>query len=249
MATTQRRDVARLATREIARRISRLTVLAGTLLVAASSASAISLTGAFVFQTDSTGDAGGDPVRFHTLGGDAIFNLYLIDESSGLFINGPGDVDAAIDIALSAGTYTFLGFGDSFQLNPVFFGLNLFFNDENFNPAISVFAPINSTEFSVNTERTRALVDTLVPGAGTVVFADSEMTVTLTEFEWNFPAGVDIVGGGSVGASGRPDWTGKFTLVVTEGGVVPEPNALVMVSLGLAGIALRRRMPARYRDE
>jgi hypothetical protein len=246
MATTQRCGDARVATRGIARRTFRLTVLAGTLLVAASSASALSLTGAFVFQTDSTGDAKADPVRFRTRGGDSIFALYLMDESSGLFINGPGYFDATINISLSAGTYTFLGFGDSAQLDPLFFGLNLFFNGDNFNPAISAFAAINSTEFSVNADdRTRPLSDSpYVPGAGTVVFADSEMTATLTEFEWNFPAGVDSVGSGSIGANGRDDWTGKFTLVVTEGGVIPEPSAMALVSLGLAGIALRRRMIA-----
>ncbi|MBN2023265.1 MAG: hypothetical protein JW809_10790 [Pirellulales bacterium] len=191
------------------------------------------LSGAMLFGTDETGNITGGEV-WNTRGGDRWWNLWLSQGGiGGPFLNGPSDDQAAIAVPLYNGSYTFTLHGEP-NVDVSHVGLNLFFNDQNVEPGISVTAATNLTSappappFSANRGVTYSL-DGLanVEGAGTLTYSAGSATVTLTDFKWSYPTvnNSDRVGVFTTGAAGRSDFVGQFTLTVT--GVSANPPQTV----------------------
>jgi hypothetical protein len=225
-------------------------------LLTPSKANAGFLTGAVQFSTDSNGTFSGGQV-WNTFADIGVFNLYVTQANSGIngaFLNS-GNTNPAtrIHVELSApGTYTFYMFGQpGFSVSH--FGLNLFFNSDDVNPGISVFAPLTTTTvanppFSANSSSsTPRLQDSLslpfVSAAGTLVFSDGATNVRLTDYGWSDPAVkiLNRVQAFNNTPDGVNDFVGHFTLEVTA---VPEPGSLTLFCIGavsLASYGWRRR--------
>jgi len=153
--------------------------------------SQVTLTGAVLLSTDSTGSATSQ--RWNTLGegGTGIWDLWLaLDPNATLPVNGPSDAQAGIDIPLEVGNaYTYYIFsqpngGYSFD------GLNLFFNGNNSTPGISVFGAIDSSKFLPNNGSTWTLAGASVPGSGTSYYTSGGVVMVLDAYNWNTPSTV-----------------------------------------------------------
>jgi hypothetical protein len=111
-----------------------------------------------------------------------------LDPNATLPVNGPSDAQAGINIPLQVGnTYTYYIFsqpngGYSFD------ALNLFFDGNNSIPGISVFGPIDSSNFLPNSGSTWTLAGAPVPGSATSFFTSGSLIVVLNAFNWNNPA-------------------------------------------------------------
>jgi hypothetical protein len=216
------------------RTISCIAVLAAMLVAGEAATADVALTGLNQFSAGSGGATGGQ--FWNSLGGDGVFNLYAIasHDIDGPFINSGNAAAASINVPLTVGTHQFTIYGQPGGAAS-HAGLNLFINDAA-APAISVFAPHNSSDIAPNfSASTRSLTGTIVAGAGTLSFTLDNLTVSLTDYIWTSP-------GQSLGTRDRVqatnnapgngnDLLGQFTLVV-----VPEPATIML--LGLAGLSL-----------
>jgi len=203
------------------------------------------LTSIDVFTTDSSGTYTG-PDIWDTQPGNNYnpghFDIWI--QSSGIFLNGPLDVQVQPDISLPVGESTF-----ALNANPgadyALIGISLFFNGAS-TPAISAFGPMLTTpgahsfaaDGAMNTPGLSSY--SLVPGAGTLSFVSGSELVTLTDFFWATPSvyNQDQVGYFSTGADGQWDYVGGITLSVVP---VPEPQVPLLVTGLLAGLATIRR--------
>ena len=171
-------------------------------------------------------------------------DLFVIEGGLGdPFVNAP---DASINILLTNGIHTLTLHGGSTALNSAF-GLNLFFDGDQTNPGISVWAlrkdtlatdpPFMTTSGSTFTEDVSP-----IPGAGTLSVVVGSQTITLTDFWWAAPTvhDVDEVGSGQTNPDGNADFVGRVTLVVT-----PEPGTVGLMGMGLIGLGARRFASAR----
>jgi hypothetical protein len=226
-------------------------------------ASATSLTGLIEFSTDASGsEAQGE--FWDTVGGNSRYNLYVapgpISAGNG-FVNHGNGLGTAIDIPLTAGSYTFTIIGAD---HPIYTpdALNLFFDGDTTTPGISVVAPIRplgaaepafSADSGAKTPYLSAVQQT-VPGAGTLTYTDAFETVTLTDYFWERSTTVDLVTGFSDLPGSPQDFTGQFTITVidnarTAGGIgalpVPEPATMSLMATALFGIGAVRRMVSR----
>ena len=227
-------------------RVTGLGLFMGLLLCATRVACAApTLTGLIEFSTDSAGNHVGGQL-WNTLGNDIrnVYNLYMTQNGiDGPFLNHGDAALANISIPLNVGTSTFTIYGaPGAALN--FFGLNLFFNVDNVNPAISVFAPLAVApspypSFAANSGATLDLQGFGTPGAGAVAYNDGSFRVTLTDYHWSHP---------DTGARDRiqpfidapdsvNDFVGQFTLVTQA---VPEPRSLMLAAFGFAGLLVGR---------
>jgi len=175
------------------------TVLVG--LIAPAAHAQIRLTGVLQFGADQNGAFNSG--FYNTNRPDGSFDLAVIagapdmggasgsgdNARNGTFLNDL--TNARVNVSLNApGDYTFTilgGTGYRGGLN----GLNLFFNDNDANPGISVFAEqqtslASTPAFSVNSNAdSRNLpVDTIVPAAGTATFASSGLQAQLIGFSF-----------------------------------------------------------------
>ena len=204
----------------------------------------LTLTGAIEFGTDNAGNANGD--FWNTLGGDFPYNLYV--NLNGVPINSGDGALASINVPLAPGTYNFQIFGNPGTNNP-FHGLNLFFNGNNTNPGISVFAPTatntGSPAFSANSNaNTRALNNTSTPGSGSTSFTANGLTAAVTAYRWEAStvSNQDLISPYDRTLNGIADNLGSFTVIV--GTEVPEPGTLALLSsslLPLGSLLLRKR--------
>src|SRR5438552_3656602 len=109
---------------------------------------ATTLSGLSEFSALSSGSFDRNAV-WNTKGGDTQGNLWVVDGSdpNGSLVNGPADSQAAIAISLTPGVHTYSLLAGSPGASLPYFALNLFFNGNNVNPGISVFAQLqtNST--------------------------------------------------------------------------------------------------------
>ncbi len=221
-----------------------LAFLLGGLLLAPAAATASTLTGAVLMNTDVLGNAGSD--YWNTLAFDGgIFNLYL--KNGAVFVNNGEGAGTRININLPPGSYTFNIFAEPGSGSS--FGLNLFFNGNDNTPGISVFAPVNTSGFGPNPGTTRQLNGVTVAGANTNTFVDGSTTVVLGGFNVVSPvAGVspDLVDAYNNVPNGNPDFTGSFTLRVTGPDVsLPEPASLMLLGSGLVGLLAASRRLSR----
>jgi len=189
------------------------------------------LTGVMVFSCDSAGNPAGNFV-WDTRGLDSDF--YKVWLTSGVpggrpdgltasFINGPDWGHAPINLTLNEGPNQFTIF---FEYNGPwpFFAVNLFF-ESNAVPAISVKTPLRTNDsvphFTANTAPLTYSMTSYpspnAPAAGTTR-AILDQTVDLTVFVVAAPAvsARDRVDTHQVGASGRNDYIGSFTLDVSS---------------------------------
>lgn len=218
-------------------------------LALCTSANAATLTGIGVMGSTEAGNWTQDS-RWNTIGGDTIVSLYVVGGGfTDPFLNGPNDAQAAISIPLGFGTHTFSVFLTG-GVPHSHHAMNLFFNGQNVNPGISVFAP---TQLSATPPfpphfvnmglNSQALAGQTVPASGSLVFQDATSIITLTAFRVAAPEvhNLDRIGhipfGFSfVGADGVPDRIGQFTIDVVP---VPEPATWTLLGLGVAAVLAR----------
>lgn len=206
------------------------------------------LSGLLLSSVDSSG-AGAGYENYNTKGDAYIYNLYVT--SGGLnapFINSGDGPTTSIAIPLTLGSHTFSIFGEASTQGALsHYGLNLFLNGSA-TPGISVFAPRTTSSlppfpaFSANSSPNSYNIDTTpTPAAGTLAYSFGGQMITLTGFFLAAPSSVfnlDRVSPGNNVPSGIADFVGQFTLEVTS---VPEPTGAMLVSLGIAILASRRK--------
>jgi hypothetical protein len=216
------------------------------------------LTGAVIFSTDrlddplddggNGGNADGGHQAWHTPSGGEINcfdNIYLTAANSGIggpFINEPFTYSRqgvpSINVSLRPGTHTFHMFAEAAGLLEVvrgFYALNLFFDDDDTSPRISLYAPvdlapsppypnflISSATFTPHLDICSSISAQLGgygPASRTVSFTNGHFAVTLTDFRWSSPEVEDldrVPFAGVPTPDGFSDFVGHFSLTVTH---------------------------------
>lgn len=186
------------------------------------------------------------------------WNLYYSSSSDPMnpvFINSENDSSTNINIAMTAGSHSFLIYGEAVttSLDPMqHFVLNLYFGGNQAAPDISALhgqscagvcaaSHWNGLDLFGNSGLGG---NTDAQEAGTLIYASGGSQILLTGFTWAIDEGVDEVwphwdntlpyGGGS----GTPDFVGEITLRVTQ---VPEPPTLAILLFGLLAVAAASR--------
>jgi len=203
------------------------------------------LTGLLEFSTDAAGNFFNGSV-WNTRGGDTAVNLWVAKgtELNAPFVNGPSDAQAGINLQLQAGVNDFVMYGNQGGPTPNH-GLNLFFNGDNVHPALSVFGATQTSPnppfpaFAPNSSpSTLTLAFQPVAGAGTLVYQQGDIRVTLTEYRWADPFvyNIDRVSQPVATPDGGPDFIGRFRLVVRVGpGSPPLPRITVSPEFTIEG--------------
>lgn len=213
----------------------------------ATSSFAVRLTGLNGSPTDAQGNWHTGWYNTYGGNGDTGKNAYVIlgDNPNGNFVNsGNTTQSTAINVDLTQpGQYKFLAFFDGSEIyaGRDYWSLNLFFDGNNVNPAISVYARpsagLTPQQVWLNTGR-QVSVDAKnqVFGSGRDTYAN----VRLTDFAtFKDPYSIDRVNNFNLGASGRNDHVAAFTLEV-----VPEPGTVTALAIG-SMLLLRKRRRAR----
>jgi hypothetical protein len=200
-----------------------------------------------------------------TVGGNQAYNLYIAPgtassvTNAGQFLNSGNTASStAINLPLTVGTHTFSIFGDN---HPGYSqGLSLFFDGNNGNPGISVYAPLRTgliePPIAADCAPTPVLGMglKLAPGACTLSFFDGKNTITLTDYFWqrsdSLGHAVDLVSATSTNSDGKADFVGQFTLTVSAGdsgvagsiSAIPEPLSAALFGTGLIGLLTLLRL-------
>lgn len=217
-----------------------------------SSASAALLTDLTVFSTNSDGHNYYSLV-WNTQGGSSDpYNLYVstsTDFSSPTFINGFDDARTEVAVDLQPGTYFFTLFGDSaFTPVPgdVHFVTNLYFDGNQSAPGISgLYGAACPTVCAAGHPNGMAIDGSSGhPEAGTLVWTDGSVNVTLIEFTWvTNRTDIDEVWpywadhSPYSGGNRNLDFLGTMRLEVTA---VPEPGTVLLLLTGAAAAVIRR---------
>lgn len=172
------------------------------------------------------------------------------DTQNPVFLNSGNDAATNINIAMTAGTHTFLIYGETVTttLDPLqHFVLSLYFDGNQAAPDISgLYGPDCPTVCAASHSNGLDLFGNSGLGgnlnaqeAGTLSFASGGTTVALTKFTWNVAQDVDQVWqhwddtAPYNNGSGVPDFMGEIQLRVF---VVPEPASFSLFGLGMLGL-------------
>lgn len=190
------------------------------------------LTGIVIFST-TTGSAGDYLAlyKWNTWGGDALGNPWVTGGTApdALFLNGPGDGSAAINISLADGDNVFTFYASPGVTNP-FFGINLYFDGREdgsaARPDISAFAQMDTSAASdppLQTSLSTTSANfydsgTLVPAAGVLSAVVGSKVVTLTAYRLSAPSveNRDRVGPFDTAPDGTNDLIGRIVLRVSD---------------------------------
>jgi hypothetical protein len=188
------------------------------------------------FSTDSSGTASGGHL-WNTLGGDGVWNLYVIQgPAGGPFVNTGDGPSTSINIPLATGTHTFTLHGDYSAVTWSHMGLNLFFAGDNTNPRISVFGANGVLGGTRTGNTTYTLAGALTPGANAVSCITAGYRVTLSNFLYRAAVtGSDRVSSHDSVPDGVDDNLITFTLAVEPFEPVP---ALTATGIGLLGLLI-----------
>lgn len=223
-----------------------LTAGVAMVLVAVSVQAQPTLTGMIVFSADGSGNASLGQI-WNTLGGDGIWNLYVINgPSGGPFVNTGNSGAASISIPLALGTNTFTVHGDYSGVGFQHVGLNLFFGSDTTVPKISAFAATGVAGATANGGTTYRLDGGTVTGVNQLTYGTGIYRVTLSNllFTPNVTAS-DRVDQQNNAANGVNDNVLSMTLEVEIAPAVPALSAAATAALALllaatGLIALRR---------
>jgi uncharacterized protein (TIGR03437 family) len=200
---------------------------------------ATNLTGLQIISTDANGNSDvQSPQAWNTRTTNGRSKVWLVKGSDleKPFLNGPTNADAALNIPMTSGTYTYSIFAE--PINAVLkphYSLNFFF-DLAATPAISVFAPLNtaSTQFFPDwfpvpaKNRVHTMDGPTAESTGKVEFVNGQTKIAVTAFNFSAPAlfRLDRVDSQKNQKSGDVDFVGQFTIQVSappeisSGGVV-----------------------------
>ncbi len=193
----------------------------------------IRLTGAIPFSAGADG-AMDAYLYWDNIGGNGVFNLWIArgrpegspDLAVRPLLNGPGQLEAFIDIPLQPGRNEFTLLGalpwSMTEVMPQQFGLNLFL-DGGTLAGISALetSPSGTWPPAITANSSPNTLDAAAeggPAAGTLVYKKGDATVTLTEFYWANPPAVpkvDRVGPWEVEPEGTEDAVGLLVLQVS----------------------------------
>ena len=195
------------------------------------------LTGAQVLTSDASG-AFQALHSWNTVPGGAD-NLWIVDGSDmlGPFINGPTDLNASIAIELSPGTRTFSMFGEGGGESDGYWGIRLYFDGNNTQPGISLFAATDTTSLGADP------IFSPAEGTSTLSFQNSEYAVTVTAFRWSlrWVEILDRVRYESAVPGGGLDYTGQLTFQITA---IPEPTTFALAACAMLGLVGQRKRRA-----
>ncbi len=199
----------------------------------------VRLTDVVTFGADASGSVLFQPDVWETRPGGN-FDNWLQSLPSGTFLNGPSDAAVQPNITLVPGTNSFRVY-TSPGIDNANFGINLFFNDAQ-TPSISAFGPMLTDTNQIHsfaadsaspTPTPVPVLNSGIPGAGTLTFETSNQVITLTDFYLATPSvfNLDQASQMSLGPDGVMDYVGGFTLVVSNknnsSDCTPAPAGLV----------------------
>ncbi|MFN0167831.1 MAG: hypothetical protein ACKV22_15495 [Bryobacteraceae bacterium] len=210
--------------------------------IAARASAAPVLTGVVLFNATETGDHDYTGVAWNTVGGDAVFNLYVQDSNSN-WLNAGDGAGTGLNIELTPGIYHLSIFGEpGVESENGFVGVNLFFDNwatpeiSAFNYTGSIEAPFANGGVTLDLNATGT-----VNGANALHFHRSGVVATMSEFIWNPPSvriGDFVEGFNNVPNYRGGDFYGSMTIEVIAN---PEPGTWMMVTGALVVLGFRRR--------
>lgn len=209
------------------------------------------LTGAVLFNATPAGAYDGSGVRWNTLGGDLLFNLYFQDANTLAWVNSGNTVaGTALNVTMNPGTYLYNIYGEP-GLAPAqgYAGLNLFFDGAAAVPSISavnVFGGVGSPSPNAALSTLQLNGISTVAGSNTLSFTQDGVIVTLNVFSWNRSdtfANVVSDFNNIPSQNGSIDFLGAVRLDVRAlTSEIPEPGSWSLVlGAGLLGAFLFRR--------
>ena len=192
------------------------------------------------------------------------WNMYYsssLDRQNPVFINSINDSSTNINLDLTAGTHTFLIYGETVTptLHPEqHFVLNLYINGNQSAPDISgLYGPTCATVCAASHWNGLDLLGSSGLGgnldaqeAGTLIYTSAGYQLELTSFTWDIDPGIDSVWSHwddtipYSGGSGSPDFVGEITLRVIA---VPAAIALSHIPVVLTNSQLGRSKVLRRR--
>ena len=161
----------------------------GVLLVCIRTAQPAVLSGSIIFSANPSGQAGQNVWDTRSEGG--WLNLFFATPSTNglVFLNGPDNSHASINILLRPGTNRFTVYPEgNLNLSYNFYGANLFFDGHTL-PDISAKGSVGSDMFTTNAAWTLAMDGTGATASGKLEYYNGTETVTLIECSWGSPTG------------------------------------------------------------
>ena len=201
--------------------------------------SASSLTGISFFTASAQGNSTLE--AWNTVGGDVFYNLYLYNGVTPL--NSGNGSGTAINLPLTAGTYSFIFRAQPGFQNPGQFGMNLFFDGATNTPGISALVGAGTSTFAANGAPFTPRMDGLpiVAGANSLLYVNGNSRVTLTALSEQREGGNRVSAySNSPSATRGDDYVGGFTLSVAT----PEPTTFALLGSALVFAGLLRRRSA-----